>query len=782
MSEIFRLEKLILHNFKLFGEEFTVRFGDNKLIVFDGPNGHGKTTVFDAIELALTGGIRRLSSTENQQTPGDVVVAHKNKADCFVMLELINNDGQSIVIERRLKTPLTNILKKISNFKQLWDLNLIEDNIRRSIEQTDLNNLVGSPFLERDFTLFHYVEQEETAHFLKKKNERERAEALSVLFGDTVEMREKISKVELVGKRIGQILKQKQQERKALESKGTLTAAQKELESVLSYKPLLVWKEPVFEWDREKVEGLSTEKRDSFLTELYNVGKLVTHRDFFLSSRTRSLVTSQRDVLKAFVAYSGFIGELDALKKLFQQVNLVKRIKSFLNTEGLNDLHASREIEQVFVLVGFENGEAFLKELKQIIDGKARNQDSSKLVVELLGYRAKLEAYLKSQENDKECYLCGKAFDDHSLLINSIDQKEIALKSVLSDDEKRLDRIQSEFIKTTLPVFSDKIDQYLSITELTVSSAKQITELESIKEVAERFEGLRVWLQKEAIDFSDLLLDYKPEGSTEEEIERQSANLIGRIFDDFKVPSDEYNNLNDAVNFENIFKIYFDSNSNYLNSLNVEEVRSKYQYIQQLFWDSISADIKAHRLLGSIIADLEHKKIIVSDLQKKLKFSVGRYQKRLIKDIEVPFYIYSGKVLQTHLSNTGNGIFIKDKTGGEELRNIRFVSNWNNDHDVINTMSSGQIAAVVITLYLTLNKVYSKGLGTLLIDDPVQTMDEINMISLVELLRNEFSDKQIVLSTHEDHVSKYFIYKFLKYRSKVRQVKLLDRKEYQLSH
>lgn len=31
----------------------------------------------------------------------------------------------------------------------------------------------------------------------------------------------------------------------------------------------------------------------------------------------------------------------------------------------------------------------------------------------------------------------------------------------------------------------------------------------------------------------------------------------------------------------------------------------------------------------------------------------------------------------------------------------------------------------------------------LLIDDPVQTMDEINMASFVELLRNEFKDKQI---------------------------------------
>lgn len=110
------------------------------------------------------------------------------------------------------------------------------------------------------------------------------------------------------------------------------------------------------------------------------------------------------------------------------------------------------------------------------------------------------------------------------------------------------------------------------------------------------------------------------------------------------------------------------------------------------------------------------------------------------------------------------------------MTNISFVSNWKSDHDVINTMSSGQIAAVVITIYLALNKVYSKGYGALLIDVPVQTMDKI---SLVELLINEFSDRQIIISTHEDHVCRYFIYKLFKCR---RKIKLLERKEYQLTN
>lgn len=81
-------------------------------------------------------------------------------------------------------------------------------------------------------------------------------------------------------------------------------------------------------------------------------------------------------------------------------------------------------------------------------------------------------------------------------------------------------------------------------------------------------------------------------------------------------------------------------------------------------------------------------------------------------------------------------------------------------------MSSGQLSAVLLAFSLVLNKIYSGNnfkFKTLFIDDPIQCMDDINMISFVELLRREFSDSQIVLSTHEDTFAKYIKYKFSKY-------------------
>lgn len=169
----------------------------------------------------------------------------------------------------------------------------------------------------------------------------------------------------------------------------------------------------------------------------------------------------------------------------------------------------------------------------------------------------------------------------------------------------------------------------------------------------------------------------------------------------------------------------------------------------------------------------------LKNLEDIYKQQISSYRNKVIKDIEIPFYIYSGKILHSVRDNSTGGIFIKDTVRGEDkLNNIRFVSKWESDQDVINTTSSGQLAGIVIALTLTMNMVYAKNFSSLFIDDPVQSMDDINMISLVELLRNEFSDKQIFVSTHEESIEKYILYKFMKHNQNVCRIDLMTRENY----
>ena len=776
MNSTYRINKLTLNNFKLFSDEFTINFEGNELVVFDGPNGHGKTTVFDAIELALTGNIRRLNPTESQQTPSDVVVAHKNKKDCYIRIELINN-GYFIAIERRLKDNISNSDKKIINFPNLWELVLINNDERRKISQYELDNLINSPNLIRDFTLFHYVEQEDTAHFL---NEKARADALSVLFGDTIKMQAKVAKVEQVKKSVTKKISDKAKEIEILKQRGNLGTIQNPDEKRVLFSPLLGFRTSILEWDREKIESITSEKRDSFLSELHNIEVLVRNSTYFLNRRKYTNATKDRGVLKSFVACSSYINKMDEIRRKFKQVKLVQNISSLLNMGNFDDLIISPDLKDVFKLVGYDFGDHFINTLNQIVEGKRSNTENSNFILQLFNYRTQLKSHLSHQTNEKECFLCGSSFDDHEKLIKSIEQKENALISLLTEKEQRFEELHDDFLKKILPIFSEKLIHYLKVT--SSPTEKHIAELEGNLSNTERFLKLKNWLNNEGVLYSDLLLTYAENNKSDSEVENKTSILTQRILDKSPTIPDDFDSLNEGVNLEHIYEVYFYASWKNLTSITLSDIESKRIYIQQQFILSISNDIRTYQSLKLDVTKLNLKEMAISNLLKNLKSSINRYQKLLIKDIEIPFYIYSGKVLQAHQSGIGNGVFIKDKTGGDELKNIRFVSNWESDHDVINTMSSGQIAAVVITLYLALNKVYSKGFGTLLIDDPVQTMDEINMISLVELLRNEFSDRQIILSTHEDHVSRYFIYKFLKYRRNVKQVKLLERKEYQLSN
>lgn len=90
------------------------------------------------------------------------------------------------------------------------------------------------------------------------------------------------------------------------------------------------------------------------------------------------------------------------------------------------------------------------------------------------------------------------------------------------------------------------------------------------------------------------------------------------------------------------------------------------------------------------------------------------------------------------------------------------------EHDILYTMSSGQLSDVLLSFSLALNKIYAgDGIKTLLINDRIQCM----IILFVELLRR---DCQIILLTHEEEFSDFIRYKFKNYGLVVQAFTLKD--------
>ena len=108
------------------------------------------------------------------------------------------------------------------------------------------------------------------------------------------------------------------------------------------------------------------------------------------------------------------------------------------------------------------------------------------------------------------------------------------------------------------------------------------------------------------------------------------------------------------------------------------------------------------------------------------------------------------------------GVFLSTK---ENSDSIRFLTDPSSDHDAIHHLSSGQLAVISLAFSMAINKTYniSKNLKFLVIDDPIQEMDALNIYSFVELMRHEFiGEYQLIFSTHSDMSALYMKYKFEK--------------------
>ena len=61
-----KLGRMRIVNFKSFKNPVEFNFTGNDLVLFDGPNGFGKTTIFDAVELCFTGEVFRIEKTDKK--------------------------------------------------------------------------------------------------------------------------------------------------------------------------------------------------------------------------------------------------------------------------------------------------------------------------------------------------------------------------------------------------------------------------------------------------------------------------------------------------------------------------------------------------------------------------------------------------------------------------------------------------------------------------------------------------------------------------------------------
>lgn len=194
----------------------------------------------------------------------------------------------------------------------------------------------------------------------------------------------------------------------------------------------------------------------------------------------------------------------------------------------------------------------------------------------------------------------------------------------------------------------------------------------------------------------------------------------------------------------------------------VEELRSKEQYVAKLFNDNLSIQLSVEEeKLKNLKRNYEKYKEKAESMTDSVRILIGKYedankdyQTQLINAIKIPLMVYSGRIIQNYPLGLGIRAVVK-------TNQLVFEAVSKSGSDVYNILSTGQLNGLSIAFLLAIKNVYgnTEGLDILLIDDPLQTIDDISAISLADLLTQQ-GIGQIVLSTHEESKAALLRYKF----------------------
>jgi DNA repair exonuclease SbcCD ATPase subunit len=122
----------------------------------------------------------------------------------------------------------------------------------------------------------------------------------------------------------------------------------------------------------------------------------------------------------------------------------------------------------------------------------------------------------------------------------------------------------------------------------------------------------------------------------------------------------------------------------------------------------------------------------ISPLFQQVYSKVEPHKTFRVVDIISEFYYGKGRL---------NPVIEDPRRGGDKL-------------DPFSYMSSSQVNVIALSIFLAMNLGLNKvPLKTLILDDPLQSLDDVNLLGLVDLLRRARDKRQIFFSTHDRRLS-----------------------------
>lgn len=802
-----RIKSLEIKNFKLFKERFDrVRdIAETDLILLNGPNGYGKTTIFDALELALTGKIKRINTynedlgvPKNERSNRKILIADSSR-EAYVALTLVEEDCE-VKLERIYPQPRgnwANIATVDNNPHKIFDQFEFRMSLNGEIvpesEQAAALKRYHLDNIEEFFDKCCFLSQDEHLQFLKEAK-KDKSIALDFLFQLPQELEQKRNRVHQISlslknnnikNNVGHIkillnnINSLNAEIKELKRKIEQNFPKQEMQEGISAEYQCLFAGKGIKWD-EKNPLLNdreyAEAFDAIENLIYYAQRQNACADYIWNMPYKDLIRPfhggdiryEDHALEYVYRYFPLVQMGDRLDEQYHRQGLLQQLEQNLEKREIQKINW--EVAASEKLLEEAEIRAAREEIKQVenlvqLQGTTERVISSIIEARTVLLRRTEEAAEQQVVAESECPYCGKQYDDKGILESKFREEEDKLSSLsegtAKDIQKRVNSIYEKYLNSMAAVIKVRLQNRIP--------EEIYKKLQEAKQYKANMQTINELLQKQQLV---LPKEYQDDIS---EIMGGYEKLVRDIEKGLKEIPEEIAGQLEAKGFKDDYDKYYDRDLNKFTAKTVALLQAKREYIKRIFYDSgrklilqkndeLERTTKRYLKLNEIYKEL-------SDYEQAIEEGIQDYKRDVIHDIEPLLHVYTAKILQQKFY--GKSVFISTD---EKMKSFQLVHSAEDNQDILYNMSSGQLAAVSISFLLCMHQVYAQrqSLPLLLIDDPIQTIDDVNMVGLVDILRFEFPDAQIFVSTHEQKFEWYLRYKYEKAQKKVQPYNMKD--------
>ncbi|WP_346940469.1 AAA family ATPase [uncultured Clostridium sp.] len=785
MSDInkFLIKRVYITNFRGYKEKEYI-FSDEQIVLLGGPNGYGKTSLVDAIEWVMTGTVKRIADEFKKRK--DTGLSYNKKgliayigADindvCVEMTIQLDND---LYILKRKPGENPNLLLESKN-----SVVVITKDDGTVVEFKD----IFSENLGNRYNAHHVCSYEKNVR-LYEKSRNDMYEFFEAYFIDNPCIDVFKNKLDTLKNNIDEEIKNYENE--ALKNKAIVDAMQNSydiqeyISKVDEYdSAILSYVDGVIDIDlaKDKLEKLQ-QKRKLFLdyNEYLKENKIVQYYD--AKNRLENYEQNVYNLKEMYFSTYIKAREWNDSKCCTIKETFDTKIQEIINTEN-SPFGARKAVKLFHEITNFElfSTPEFLKNEINLVDYIEQEDEYNVLVskIKLLEHHetthkamGKLLEYAndwkKYVEETRCCPLCGRENLDVKELQESLkvveagidqSQKDLVNARRIKNDielgiKKQKDTIVSLIKKrggywkvgvSNLNALYKKCISYEETLALYEISEDQI----SLDRINERHLYYKESLEKVAIADHDKELNEKSirtsyavhKGSIDNSLYKELIRK-GHEFDSNSI--DKTSNIISCL--EGIIKAT--ENNGYL--------------------------LKYNNILG-LIKKENDLKVRIENLKKKIDSAIGIYEGQIAANVNsVINDIY--KKISRHSSI--DKVNIERPKGMTQNMNITVQNKVN----FTNIMSTGQLTTFSLSLFIGMAMLNGEpNFKAYFFDDPIQSMDDLNMLSFVDLLKNQIkaSDgfaEQIFITTCDYDFVNLLTYKMKAGGVKVKYIDFMESK------